>query len=311
MDAQFQYSLSVRQEQPVEKHFLGNPYHFRAQRSTARESQKLTANHMHNYIQLWYVLRGGFRHIWNGVEYFQKEGDFLIIPPRFSHQLDTRGTVDMEFIFCELTDGFLSIFPDSKEKSTLFNLAYLQPLLCSAEQMKPYLTFHGPAKERLEALLLQIVAEYNAMNNLSSTVLRSLILRLLTVVAQEYEGMALLENDLVFSKYRAAIQDALDYIDAHYTEIISLEQISKIALMSVRSFSYVFKEITKKTFLEYVHFLRIRRACELLKNTDMTATEICMECGFCHAAYFSRIFKKLIGCPPHTYRKNARSGTHL
>lgn len=309
MNSQFHYRFSPPppgQAEDAEEFFHHGISYFRTERSTSKESHDITVVHIHNYIQLWYVLRGGFRHVWCGKEFYQREGDFIIVPPLFSHQIDTRNATDIEFVYCELGDDFLSAFPENQEKSTLFNLTYLRPILCNAEKMNPQISLQGEIKYQVGNLFLRLVEEYTKSNELSTHYLRSLTMRILSLVAQQYEKSAPPENDLLYSKYRKAIQDALDYIEEHFTENIPLAEISRIALMSTRSFSYVFKEITGKTFLEYVHFLRIHRAVVLLRDTDCSVTDACIQCGFCDITYFGKIFKKITGVSPRTYRKLKR-----
>ena len=296
----FEYSAK-QVPSDVQELFLHDPAYFKTQLGTSHEQ---SINHTHNYMQLWYVLRGSFRHVFNGQDFQQSTGDFIIVPPFCSHVIDTSKSPDnVEFIFCDLSDGFLNEFPDSEEKTTLFNLTYLRPLLVNAKQMRPFLSFYGEAKQQIESIYFELLKEYQKSSDLSETYIRANVLRLLTLVAREYESIAPLEDDALFAKYRAAIQDALDYIDLHYTENITLTEIAKIALMSVRSFSYVFKSITGKTFLEYVHYLRVRRAREMLIAGNDSLTHICYECGFCDITYFGRVFKKITGETPSSYRK--------
>lgn len=287
----------------VQKHYLFNPCHFKMHKDTSHE---LSPIHMHNYMQLWYVLEGSFRHSIDNQIFVQKQGDFLFVPPFFPHQIDTSESQNVEFIFCDLTEGFLNIFPDSNEKETLFNLTYLRPVIMNAYHKNPFLSFTGKSKKQFENLFLELLNEYSNSSELSSTYLRTLIARLFTLITREYEAVSPHEEDALFIKYRYAIQDALDHIDTHFTENIHLKDICKIALMSVSSFSYVFKQITGKTFIEYVNYLRVRHACNLLMDTNRSLLNICNECGFYDLAYFSRIFKRILGYPPSTYRKNIK-----
>ncbi len=288
------------QPHEVEDWFLPDNV-FTIARST---SHKQTARHVHNHMQLWYVLRGSFRHVLDDQDFIQSAGDFVFVPTWCSHIIDTSAAPrDVSFIFCDLSDGFLNIFPNSAEKRRLFDLAYLRPLLVNARKVQPFLSFSGNSRAQLEAGFFDLIREYESNSELSQVYLRAGLLRLFALVAREYEARSPSGDDALFAQYRAAIQSALDYIDLHYTEDITLPEISKIALMSVRSFSSVFKSITGKTFLEYVHYLRIRRARNLLLETSMSLTAICFECGFRDITHFGRVFKKIAGETPGAYRK--------
>ena len=74
-------------------------------------------------------------------------------------------------------------------------------------------------------------------------------------------------------------------------------------MMSPTYFSYVFKQITGRTFTEYLNYLRIMKAKELLTNSNKTVSGISYEVGFNDPAYFDRVFKKEVGMSPGKYRK--------
>ncbi|MFD0619711.1 helix-turn-helix domain-containing protein [Paenibacillus sp. GCM10027629] len=67
----------------------------------------------------------------------------------------------------------------------------------------------------------------------------------------------------------------------------------------------IFKQWTGKTFNRYVTDLRIRNATILLKQPELTVTDVCYSAGFNDLPYFCRIFKKYTGLSPAYYRKQA------
>jgi len=67
--------------------------------------------------------------------------------------------------------------------------------------------------------------------------------------------------------------------------------------------SNLFSESAGMPLLAYCRHRRIQRACELLAMTDLTVGEIAHETGFDHAANFSKMFKKIVGCWPSEYKK--------
>ena len=58
--------------------------------------------------------------------------------------------------------------------------------------------------------------------------------------------------------------------------------------------------------IEYINRLRIKSVCEMLADTDMTASEAAFKSGFNNISNFNRIFKKTMGCTPLEYRKTLR-----
>ena len=74
-------------------------------------------------------------------------------------------------------------------------------------------------------------------------------------------------------------------------------------MFSQSYFSYLFKSITSKTFIEYLNQLRILKAMELLKTTDKRVLDICYEVGYNNVNNFNRLFRQQTGTSPLVYRK--------
>jgi AraC-like DNA-binding protein len=95
------------------------------------------------------------------------------------------------------------------------------------------------------------------------------------------------------------------FIDSHYHKDINLEQISKRAYLSRFHFHRLFRQIYKRTPLQYITHKRIERAKDLLAENKPVA-EVCAEVGFASAGSFSLLFKKGTGFPPAYFRNMAR-----
>lgn len=99
------------------------------------------------------------------------------------------------------------------------------------------------------------------------------------------------------------IRAALKYIHAHFTEQISLASISDHALINPSYFSELFKKEMGLGFNQYLIGLRLQRAKELLTdNPGLSIHEISRMLGFQDANYFSRLFRKRVGCSAQEFR---------
>lgn len=94
------------------------------------------------------------------------------------------------------------------------------------------------------------------------------------------------------------------FIDDNYHEDIDLEQVSKQAFLSRFHFHRLFRQVYKKTPLQYITQKRIERAKDLLAENKPVA-EVCTEVGFESAGSFSLLFKKGTGFPPTFFRNMA------
>lgn len=99
------------------------------------------------------------------------------------------------------------------------------------------------------------------------------------------------------------IWPVIEYIDQNYQNKLSLEHLSATLNLNREYFCRIFKEATHVTPVDYVNFVRIWKAENLLTSTDHSILEISMEVGFSSVSYFNRVFKKQKKVTPSAYRK--------
>ncbi|MCH4218441.1 MAG: AraC family transcriptional regulator [Megasphaera sp.] len=93
-----------------------------------------------------------------------------------------------------------------------------------------------------------------------------------------------------------------NYMDQHYMEELTVEELSQMAHMSVSGFAHQFKNRSGLAPLRYLIRLRIGKAQQLLFSTNLSITEICLCSGFGNISYFNSQFKKFVGMSPQSYR---------
>ena len=277
------------------------PFNMYADEESVRQE-----DHCHEYVQMWYVARGKCLHHYEGQTFELSEGSLFIIPPYFNHALDTENFPGSRLISCEFTENFISKSADPNTKESLFNLAFLEPLLIHCKLSQPSLSFHGEMAAELEMILEELLNAYNQKQPFYSSLIKGNVVKLITLIIEQFNTTVSKSQNELFSKYRAAIDTALRYIDEHFTEKIYLEDICKMALMSPSSFSYIFRQSSGSTFTEYLQHKRILKSKELLIETDLSIMEISEKTGFNDTAYFNRVFKKTVGVSPGQFRKDSR-----
>ncbi|MBO7632795.1 MAG: response regulator [Lachnospiraceae bacterium] len=101
----------------------------------------------------------------------------------------------------------------------------------------------------------------------------------------------------------SVISDAKLYMAQHFTDPnLMLQDVAKAVNMSNSRFSTVFSQQNGQTFTEYLIYLRLNKAKELLRQTNFKTSQIARESGYNDAHYFSYIFKKNVGMTPSEYR---------
>lgn len=99
------------------------------------------------------------------------------------------------------------------------------------------------------------------------------------------------------------IQQALNYVTAHISMPLSVEELAQISGYSPSRFKFKFKKETGLTPSEYVTVQKIETAKKLLETSNVNITELAYNLGFSSSNYFSSVFKKIMGCTPREYRK--------
>ena len=108
------------------------------------------------------------------------------------------------------------------------------------------------------------------------------------------------QDDKMSNGYAEQIQN---YVRQHYIDGFTSAQIQEACGLSYKYAGTLFKEVTGQTIKEYQCTLRLRKAEQLLKETNKSITEIAQLTGFSDVFYFSKIFHRKKGCPPGEYRK--------
>lgn len=118
----------------------------------------------------------------------------------------------------------------------------------------------------------------------------------------------LIENELSYkatsSNTRSEEIDAvITYLTENYQEPITLDSLSEIFGLSKYYLIKLFRQTTAYTPIEYLIQIRISQAEKLLKETNLTISEVCLEVGFKTQSYFSKVFKNITGLRPMEFRK--------
>ncbi|MBM7565359.1 response regulator transcription factor [Paenibacillus sacheonensis] len=113
----------------------------------------------------------------------------------------------------------------------------------------------------------------------------------------------LLRNQSEFSPYRDVIQTIETYVHAHIAEDLSLTRMAEIVYLNPYYLSRLYKKLSGITLTDYVIHVRMEKAKELLRGTNLKVNEIAQEIGFESPAYFTRFFKRVAKMTPIEYRE--------
>ena len=177
----------------------------------------------------------------------------------------------------------------------------------------PYIT-----KSELGSILFRIMTQCIAVTEETGKLLNHQIeednevltwvfsLKNITDTRNRLEGFFAFLSDSVFasseSVQKKIIRDALTYIHLHYKNDISVQDLSNYLSISNSYFSQLFSRETGIAFSKYLMNYRVERAKELLSGTPMRVYQIAAEVGYSDVKYFLKVFKKVTGVSPQSYR---------
>ncbi len=105
------------------------------------------------------------------------------------------------------------------------------------------------------------------------------------------------------SKSLLRIGEAISHLETHYSQSISLEDLAQIAHMPTRSFQRAFKKALGVPPITYLIRVRVSRAAELLRNKELSITDVAFELNYEDSSYFTRQFQTIMGMTPKNYRR--------
>ncbi len=100
----------------------------------------------------------------------------------------------------------------------------------------------------------------------------------------------------------STFNDILEYVNDNFEKPMSLDAVAGEFHINSTYISRMFKKYTKVSFITYINELRIKKALELLKDTDLSIKEIAQRVGYNNLNYFYRNFKAVTGTTPKLFK---------
>ncbi len=239
--------------------------------------------HYHNDIEILQPLEGCMQLVVGNEILDATPGNLYFINPEEIHALYTNSSPAAYRCFV-LWPEFFALPAENRVRTTLIDPIYNNERIFPRTSSDP----------RLLALMDE--ADTLQEQNLSEALILSNFLRLL----------AFMEPLLIPSesgKMDFPLRRAIDYMENHFDEKISIPAIAQAAGYNNQYFCSYFKKHTLSTPVEYLTALRIRNAKELLRRTDLSVLEVANQSGFENVSFFIQKFKKATGKTPLAYRK--------
>lgn len=246
--------------------------------------------HWHTAMEIIMPLENAYPLQYGDCDVSPAEQEILIICPGVLHHLyASRGR---RIIF----QAELSSFSQIREVDSI--LTNLSPGLLISPQTFP------DSYEQAHRLMEEIVEEYFRSTPLFEVSIYSKLLELLVLIGRSYTalGGGFRAGNSKQMEYREKFIDVCNYISAHYTEDLTLDQMADRCGFSKYHFTRLFKQFANVSFYKYLNQKRIARAEQLLIDPSVSITDVSISCGFSSLSAFIRMFKIIKGCTPSQFR---------
>ena len=250
--------------------------------------------HDHDFVEIVYIIEGESEHIINGEEFAVKAGDLLFINYGCTHAFN----LEDKFVAYNLmirVDYFTKNMIKDDNLFYMLALTSFEKIQHELNDKGPLVSFDYSERDDIFNLFKNIETEVNNNELGKSLILDSYINVILCKIFRKI-FVKNSDKDLLIP------QDILDYINAHFNEKISLNDLSQRCFYNPAYFSRLFKKAFNMSFTDYIMDLRLKHCCELLKDSDFTIDKIIEECGFSDRNTFYERFKNKYGCTPSEYR---------
>ncbi|TZF81109.1 AraC family transcriptional regulator [Pedobacter sp. BS3] len=257
-----------------------------------------TVWHYHPELELHYIIRGeGIRFIGDSIDHFSS-GELVLLGANLPHTWRCREEYfrnDSDKVAEAMVVQFL---PECLGCDFL-ELPESWPLTRLFDKASAGMFIRGKSKDEV-CRLMQHAMLADGLERLV------ILLRILKILAhtEEYHPISATNNFRPKEADRLRLNRIYDYTLTHYRNAISLNEIAAICHTSIANFCRYFKQITRKTYSNFLTEVRINQACRMLLETSNTVTYISYECGFNTTASFYHHFKKLKGVTPSVYKKS-------
>ena len=264
------------------------------------KKDNVSNEHLHDCVEVVYVLTGTGVNIINNMTYPTIAGDLYVIARGATHTFYS----NTELVFYNLMFHF-ALF-SAKEQEYFREHPGFQELFESRERnVRCKLSLPPPAAERLRTLFDRLREELTGTAPGAQLGAKAYLTLLINEICRCREALrkapsSLTRGDNPFN----SLSRIIEYINSSYLRPFDLEQAAAAAGLSSSYVGEFFRARTGVPLVRYLSVLRVEKAQQLLRERpEWSITEIASRCGFEDSSYFTRIFRKITGRTPRDYRK--------
>ncbi len=263
--------------------------------------------HSHSFFEIVCVMSGTCKNIFASQTLEMNAGEICVVAPTAVHALsafsDDCTVYNLAVKSSTFRKTFLDALPQQGTLYAFFSRALHQP------GTESYLYFKKPRDPALHGLVEQMYQEYVRQESYYNSLLNALLTTFFIQLLRKHEKSIVAVNP-AGKKQEENIIFILKYIEQHLNTI-TLKELSAFFNYSDRQITRILKDYTGKTFTELIQEAKLSKACELLKQPDVSIHSIIETVGYSNTTYFYSLFQKQYGLTPTEYRKKCLTEAEL
>ena len=254
--------------------------------------------HDHDFDEIVIVLNGTAVQYINSDSYQISAGDVYIVKGDSLHYFTEQNNFTVFNIGFQpwMLNDFSRLITKTPGYAALFNA---EPAYRKQSRFSQHL--HLDALQLYALTQLLTALEDALKKDANDLIVTALFMQITGYLCRSYQEAAYKD------KHQNPYTSITDYIEKNYTSTITLDDLSLQSGLSKNRIIAIFKRLYHTTPIQYINTLRIYRAVDLLRTTDMSITQIAYECGFNDSNYFTRAFRTINGMTPRDFRKASHS----
>jgi AraC family L-rhamnose operon transcriptional activator RhaR/AraC family L-rhamnose operon regulatory protein RhaS len=274
--------------------------HFRLRVMRVPQHGALRDQHTHDFEELVVILDGHGKHQVGPEVYDITAGDVFVLLGDVSHCYPEVKSLSLINILYDpanlrLPRADLGALPGYH---ALFEV---EPRLRSRQRFQNRLQLGIDELGRLVKLIAELEAELSAKTPGSHFVATAHFMQIVAFLARAYSKLPVREQRPV-----TQISELLGYMEQHFAEPITVEDLMQVAHMSQTSLFRLFRQIMDRSPIDYLIRLRIHKAAQLLRRESLRVKEASEAVGFTDSNYFTRQFRQVMGVSPREYQRHNR-----
>lgn len=256
--------------------------------------------HQHDFYEINLVIEGKGTHYFNEQAINTRIGDLFIIPPNVKHGYTNDH--DLKIFHSLLSPAFFNFYPSLKSLNGYKALFDIEPSFRSTIQHN---FLHLSRTQREDTLNdIQSCLKYSQHNLYDFNIQSAIIFQMLCKYCKYYTSIAVSPDPHRTQKtYTAMVIYAMEYIQKHFAENITIDKIAHELFVSKTTFQRYFKQVANISPINYLTQQRINASKDMLISTNRSISYIAIECGFFDSSHFVRTFKNSEGITPAEFRK--------